>query len=217
MLFVTKYKGYQVMVQRDITRRVPSNEGDDAGWVSVVTRPLIMAEFKPHGVLTYHQRRVALEFFDSQETGEDGMPPGAYRNGNVASDPDFAGMVYNGSDHWLRFSTFDTEKDCPWIETMDPAEVKALCEKTLLGSAQLGSDYILVDQEKVAPPWDTYETTHHKKIASLTRDLQRDPLEVIEYEKQRAEPREGVIADLERLVEQQSAEAEAINQLTVRG
>jgi hypothetical protein len=47
--------------------------------------------------------------------------------------------------------------------------------------------------------------------------LQRDPLEVIEYEKQRAEPREGVIADLERLVEQQSAEAEAINQLTVRG
>jgi hypothetical protein len=30
LLFVTKYNGYQVLVQRDITRRVPSNEGDDA-------------------------------------------------------------------------------------------------------------------------------------------------------------------------------------------
>jgi hypothetical protein len=217
MLFVTKYKGYQVMVQRDITRRVPSNEGDDAGWVSVVTRPLIMAEFKPHGVLTYHQRKVALDFFDSQETGEDGMPPGAYRNGNVASDPDFAGMIYNGSDHWLRFSTFDTEKDCPWIETMDPAEVKALCEKTLLGSAQLGSDYILIEQEKAPEPWPDFNQTHHKQIPMVTKAMKRDPRIVIEYLKERDNPPLGVITELEKLIEQEAAEAEAINQLTVRG
>jgi hypothetical protein len=217
MLFVTKYKGYQVMVQRDITRRVPSNEGDDAGWVSVVTRPLIMAEFKPHGVLTYHQRKVALDFFDSQETGEDGMPPGAYRNGNVASDPDFAGMIYNGSDHWLRFSTFDTEKDCPWIETMDPAEVKALCEKTLLGSAQLGSDYILIDQEKAPEPWpilqsDASQADPDGHEGDEARPADRD--RVREGARQPASRRHHGARETDRA---EAAEAEAINQLTVRG
>jgi hypothetical protein len=48
------------------------------------------------------------------------MPPGPYRNPGVASDPDFEGNVYAGSDHWLFFSTFDTEKDCPWSRRDGP-------------------------------------------------------------------------------------------------
>jgi hypothetical protein len=217
LLFVTKYNGYQVLAQRDFTQRVPPSEGDDAGWVKVVKRPQVMIEFRRNGFLTYHQRQTALAFFDAQDASGDGMPPGPYRNPGLASDPDFEGNVYAGSDHWLFFSTFDSQKDCPVVEEMDPEDVRLLCESTLLRLAQLGHDYILIEDAPVAPPWPTYESTHHKKIPSLVRDLQLDPQAVIEYEKQREHPREGVIAEIEAIAATITAEREALENLTVRG
>jgi hypothetical protein len=217
LLFVTKFNGYQVLAQRDLTRRVPSNEGDDNGWASVVVRPQVMIEFCRNGFLTYHQRQTALAFFDAQDASGDGMPPGPYRNPGLASDPDFEGNVYAASDHWLFFSTFDTEKDCPFVEGMDPDDVRELCESTLLRLAQLGNDYILIEDAPVAPPWPTYEKTHHNKKVAICEELGLDPVVCAEYEKQRESPQESVIAGFYALAEKQKEAAAAMEQLTVRG
>jgi hypothetical protein len=107
LLFVTKFNGYKLLAQNDVTRYRPSARGDDNGWMRVEEVPLIMIEFHRRGVLAFHHRKQALEFFDARETGEDGMPPGAYRNPGIASDPEFEGALYEGSDHWMLFSTFD--------------------------------------------------------------------------------------------------------------
>lgn len=217
MIFVSNFNNYKILVQRDITRRVPTIEGDDQGWERVVVRPQIFAEFRSPGHLTYNQRRQALDFFDQRDTGEDQMPPGPYRTTAMASDPDFEGFFYQGSDHWLMFSVLNTETDCPSVDGMDPSEVRALVEKTLLACQQLGQDYIQIEVETTPAPWDTYEEMHHTQIAKACKLLKKDPLAVIAYEKEREKPRDSVIVDLEALIAETAAEQASIDALTVRG
>jgi hypothetical protein len=134
LLFVTKFNGYQVLAQRDLTRRVPSNEGDDNGWASVVVRPQVMIEFRRNGFLTYHQRQTALAFFDAQDASGDGMPPGPYRNPGLASDPDFEGNVYAGKRPLALLLDVRHREGLSIRRGMDPDDVRELCESTLLAS-----------------------------------------------------------------------------------
>lgn len=217
MLFVSNFNGYQVLVRNERVKLIPDPRGADYGMTRDVLVPQIMIEFKSPGHLTYTQRQQALEFFDRRDTGEDQMPPGPYRIGGMASDPDFEGMMYNGSDHWLMFSVFNTETDCPLVEDLEPSEVRELVEKTLLACQQLGQDYILIEQQKAPAPWETYEETHHKQIAAAVKLLKLDPRVVIAYEQERENPRPGVIADLEALITETADEQKALDDLTVHG
>lgn len=215
MLFVTNYTGYQLLARPDKTKLMPHPNGPDWGTISVVVQEPIMLEFREKGFLTYAQRQVAQEFFDPPAI--DGHRPGPYRQSGVAGDPDFEGATFEGSDHWLFYSTFDTEQHCPVVDDLSPAEVQALAEKILLGCAQFGTDYIRCDEVKVAAPWPGYEETHHKSIATVARATKADPRVIIEYEKTRPDPRPGVIADLEKLIGEQTQEAADVEELTIRG
>lgn len=215
MLFVTNYTGYQLLARPDKTKLMPHPNGPDWGTINVVVQEPIMLEFRPKGILTYAQRQAAQEFFDPPAI--DGHRPGPYRQAGVAGDPDFEGQTFEASDHWLFYSTFNTETDCPEVADLEPAEVQALAERILLGCAQYGVDYIRADEVKLAAPWPNYDETHHKSIATVARSIKADPRVVIEYEKTRAEPRPGVIADLERLISEQTQEEANVEELTVRG
>jgi hypothetical protein len=215
MLFVTNYTGYQLLARPDKTKLMPHPNGPDWGTISVVVQEPIMLEFRPKGILTFAQRTAAQEFFDPPAI--DGHRPGPYRQAGVAGDPDFEGQTFEASDHWLFYSTFNTETDCPVVADLSPEEVQELAERILLSCAQLGTDYIRADEAKVAIPWPEYEETHHKSIATVVKAMGRDPRLVIEYEKTRAEPRPGVIADLEKLITAQAVDAANEEELTVRG
>lgn len=215
MRFATNYGDlYQILARPDVTKIVQDPRGPEWGTQTVILQEAIWIKFTPRGHLAYAEREKAQNYFDPP--GEDGLRPGPYRNAGVAGDPDFDGMTYDASDHWLHYSTYDTEKDCPIVSDLSPDDVKALIEKTLTASTAFGRDYIRVDDAAVAEPWPGYADTHHKSIAVVAKSTRRDPRLVIEYEKTH-QNRLGVIADLEKLIGEAQQEAANEEELTVRG
>jgi hypothetical protein len=112
MLFVTNYTGYQLLARPDITKLMPHPNGPDWGTINVVDAGTGHGfEFKPKGILTFAQR----------EGGAGLLRPPALDGHRQAHTVRLVsrvtlisrGMTFEASDHWLFYSTFNTETDCP--------------------------------------------------------------------------------------------------------
>lgn len=175
MRFIAKYKRYVIVFQREIVEHFATGESHEI-------KPYLGCEFDLFGSMRPHEVEAARKQFSNY-----GLPTEV--DGMTLIDP-----LY-------RFSVFDTELYAK-EKNLDAAKQREL-EEFLLGRHELGSDYILVEDPVLAPPWPTYDDFRGVRglptAAAIAKKVAEDgyPVDdVIAYERQNAN-RSDVITELE--------------------
>jgi hypothetical protein len=204
MRFVANYTGYQHEIQTGRSRRVQI-EGDQYELVWSV--PHLVAIFADrYDGLPLAERQKAREHFN-RLSGDEGP---AYRHEGIINcrDPELDGTYYIGigNDDAFRMSVFDTETMCPTVDGMTDDEVRALYERVLSNSPDLGHTIIRTDDAVLVAPFVRYAAMSADQLVTACLLTGTSLQAVIEYERG-TEAREDVLAVLEEALEDESQAA----------
>lgn len=188
MRFVAKYKRYTVVFQREIVEHYATGQSREL-------QPYLGCEFDLYGSMTPHEVSVARDTFENY-----GLP----------TEVDNVTLI----DPLYRFSVFDTVMFAKQ-KGLDDAKRLEL-EEFLLSRDEYGSDYVMVEELRLVPPWPTYDKFRGVRGLPTAQGIARkveedgyDALEVVAYERQNAN-RQDVIDALESLGAPAPADEELI-------
>jgi hypothetical protein len=213
VLFVSRFFPYEHGIQNGASRFELVETPNGTLHQEVVVKPHLTAVFR-RGALPYAAQQVAQEVFDAVFGSSNGDPPGPYRRANVASDPDFEGMMYAASVVYRFYSFVDTATDCPKdVPGLTDDQVRALYEAKLSASPDIGArDLLRIEQQRVTAPWPAYDdlvtaagvstATVAKRIVETAKTIGADLNLVAAYEREN-QNREYVLAGI---VEEQNRE-----------
>lgn len=177
MRFIAKYKRYQVIFQREIIEHFATGQEHEI-------QPALICEFDLYGSMRPHEITAARETFINY-----GLP----------TEVDMVTQI----DPLTRFSVFDTELFQQQKRITDEKRIEM--EQFLLSLPEYGTDFILVEEPKLAPPWPNYDSFRGVRGAptpiAIARKVEEDgfdALEVVAYERQNAN-RQEVIDALEAI------------------
>jgi hypothetical protein len=224
VLFVSRFFPYEHGIQNGASRFELVETPNGTLHQEVVVKPHLTAVFR-RGALPYAAQQVAQEVFDAVFGSSNGDPPGPYRRANVASDPDFEGMMYDASEDYLFYSFFDTETDCPKdVPGLTDDQVRTLYEAKLSASPDIGArDLLRIEQQRLTAPWPSYDEIktgpgHSREwvanqVVEIGERIGADFAYVAAYEREN-ENREEVLAKIAARAEEKRkalAEIEALS------
>lgn len=203
MRFISKHNDYDMVVRRDETAfRVMEGGTVTAQQV----RPPLIAKFTQDQMLTTYERMYALQVFMSGET----RPFGAMPDMQAQPIVDAMGRVVDLTNEYrpdFHFGLYDTE-------TMCAPEDREDVEQVLLASKSLGRDFILVEQQRVAPPWPTYNECDLVTALNMCKHGGYNLIQVLDYESAH-ENREDWLIELGKLLAEQTITKSQDDSLTV--
>lgn len=177
MRFVSKYKRYTVVFQREIVEHYATGQSREL-------QPYLGCAFDLYGSMTPHEVVVART---------------AFSNYGLPTEVDNVTLI----DPLYRFSVFDTELFAK-EHGLDDAKREEM-EAFLLSRPEYGGDYIMVEEPRLAPPWPTYDDFRGVRglptAAAIAKKVSEDGFnvdDVIAYERQNAN-RSDVITELENI------------------
>ena len=173
MRFVSKYRKYNITYQREIVEHFATGE-------SHIIKPFITCQFDLYGSMLPHEIKAAREQFINR-----GLP----------TEVDYVTTI----DPAYRFSVFDTVA-CQQQYGFDDATRQDM-EQYLLSADAYGTDFIMVEAPKLAPPWPTYDSFRGVRglptAQAIVKRVREDGYaidEVLAYERQNADRQDVVDA-----------------------
>lgn len=208
MLFVSRFANYRHGVSPGSMRWVRDPSGSER---QIDGGDFFWAEFKLGGLELHQQELAVQEFTRINPEHPWGAQPltgdGTINMQDAASEGEISNS-FEGYLPYQRLSRFDTEDGRMCTERW-----RAATEEALLGSTDLGRDFILLDLLDLTQPWPTYDAVDDPNQAAkyaLFGGLRLEP--IIRYEKATLN-RPAWIAALNVALKQQElqrAEAEAL-------
>lgn len=192
MRFISRHRDTQVVIHRDETafRTTPGGTV-----VAEQIRPFLIADFNREEMLPTYERMYALQVFMSGDT----RPFGAMPDFQAQPIVDAMGRVVDLTSEYrpdFHFGIFDTA-------TMCNPEDREEIEQTLLNNTNYGKDYILVEQQKVPPPWPNYNQCDLATAVNMLKHGGFDLMRTLEYESAH-ENREEWLTEIGKLLTEKS-------------
>jgi hypothetical protein len=192
MRFISRHKDTQVVIHHDeqAFRMLPG------GTVTAEqVKPALVISFDHEEMLPTYERMYALQVFMSGDTRPFGAMP------DFQSQPivDAMGRVVDLTDEYrpdFHFGIFDTVTMCA------PHEREEV-EQFLLNSKAYGKDYILVEQQRVIPPWPNYDVCDLSTAVNMLKHGGFDLMRTLEYESAH-ENREDWLTEIGKLLTEKS-------------
>lgn len=202
MRFICKAQDYAMCIH---TEQVAYRQLANGAVDREIIKPLLMIGFNGNEMIPTYERMYALQVFMEGDTRPFGAMP------EFQSQPivDFAGRVVDMTAEYrpdFHFSVFDTE-------TMCAPEDREEIEQKLLNDASYGKDYILVEKQKITPPWPTYNECDLATAKNMLTHGGYDLLKVLEYEEANA-GREDWLKEIANLLAARSIEKAAADALS---
>lgn len=212
MLFVSRISNLCIVVR---PARVQRGENEEGQFVQRELRPQLDVWFHEKS-LTEAQRTIAVkQFTEINPAAPWGAAP--YAIGGVMGQ-EYGDMImgdeqYTGYNPAFNLGMYNTAVHLDYArqhcETDDEcAALKALVEKTLLGTDRFNKDYILLDHS-LPKPWPSYpdsiEPGTAAKIISLAREFGITLQECLDYELVRDPQHDATIVELKREIAREDA------------
>jgi len=208
MRFISSYPHTTVLIKKE-------RWGVDDHGTRHMIEPVTFAEFSPtRHTLSAYERTLAEQTFKKANAAYAGSAPSA-SGGTILDQTSLDhGQHYVGANREFGFGVFDTDTDCS-------PENRALFEKILLARVKdyNGDVIILVEPEKLTPPWPTYDKTRRSRgsataIPALAKEY-GVLVEAIAYEEASDKPSEAIIEKMRELLAEEQAEAQEAEALEV--
>lgn len=178
MLFVSRYANLRFPVLREKRKPLGVNEYNEVQYEILL--PDFTVEFDTYHLLL----RDRLAAFAAL-TGRGWIPSTVASDGVIQdpSSPDM-GKFFEADHPEYRMGVFDTED-----ERCIPAHMsqyRELIEQKMLEALKDSRDFVLVEPEKLTPPWPNYDTLDGRSLAKALQKIEDDGYDlalVLAYEK----------------------------------
>lgn len=160
MRIISKSLKYNHLVRNAVIDMVVDNEGRK---VPMVIKPQIWLEFSQNGITRYDHQYAAQHWGGHNRDSHDGTADG------WGAHPDpregaLNGVIHLGWRPWMTLSVFDTDN-------MEPGSEQREVVEEYFTTHPIGQDWIVVEPQKLVPPWPTYDSMQWKRIGPMAHDL----------------------------------------------